>query len=75
MKILLTSWRLLLVLACVTSLANVSLLALAVLVPKPLPVMLAMSIGHMLGWLSLAAFATAIFLERYAVRRASDWPT
>jgi hypothetical protein len=74
-KALLASWRALLLLACALSLANVSLMAFAVLVPRALPVMIAMSVGQAAGWLSLAAFLAAIFLERYSIRRKSNWPT
>lgn len=43
--------------ACVASLGSLALMAWSQIVPRPIPVIAAMSLGQVIGTLSLAAFA------------------
>jgi hypothetical protein len=53
--------------ACAFGLVALGLMAWSVIVPRPLPVMLAMSLGQLLGTLSFGAYLVAIVLD---LRRA-----
>ncbi len=52
-----------LVAACVLALVALALIVWAVLVPRPVPVMLAMTAGQLLGTLSLASFLVVVVYD------------
>lgn len=49
--------------ACLLALAALGLIVWSMLQPKPLPVVVAMSMGQLLGTLSLALFAYAVIAD------------
>lgn len=53
----------LLKLACVLSLLALALICFAVFVPRPLPVILAMSAGHAVGGAAFACYLLAVVLD------------
>jgi len=53
--------------ACVVALAAIALMVWSLFDPRPAPVVLAMSVGQMLGTLALAAFLTVVIAD---LRRA-----
>jgi hypothetical protein len=57
-------------LACVLALLALSLICYSVLVPRPLPVILAMSLGHVVGGSAFACYFLAVILD--ATRRPSS---
>ena len=66
--------RTLLVLACCLSLANMTVIALSVLMPTALPVMAAMTLGQTAGLASFAAYLLAISLDRGSPKGPSTRP-
>jgi hypothetical protein len=50
-------------LACVLALAALTLICTSVLIPGPLPVILAMSAGHALGGAAFACYLLAVILD------------
>lgn len=53
--------------ACVLALLALALICYSVLVPHPLPVILAMSLGHLVGGAAFACYLLAVILD--ATRR------
>lgn len=56
--------------ACVTNLVSLALMCWSVLDPTPLPVMLSMSLGQVIGTLALACYLGAVLLYQVRLRRA-----
>lgn len=56
--------------ACGFALAALALMACSVVWPKPLPVILAMSVGHLLGGVAFVCYLTAILVDVSRTRRA-----
>lgn len=54
--------------ACVLSLLALGLICISVLFPRPLPVILAMSLGHVVGGAAFACYLLAVILD--ATRRS-----
>jgi hypothetical protein len=54
--------------ACVLALAALALMSWSLFDPRPIPVVLAMSLGQLLGTLSLGAFAVVIVADIRAGR-------
>jgi hypothetical protein len=54
--------------ACVLGLAALALMVWSLFDPRPIPVVVAMSVGQLLGTLSLGAFLFVVFLD---LRRAN----
>jgi hypothetical protein len=61
------SYRRVLNLACVSALLALALMVWSLVEPTPMPVLVAMSVGQVLGTLSLAAFLAIVAVD---VRRA-----
>ncbi len=57
--------------ACVVALAALSLMVWSVLDPRPIPVVVAMSVGQVLGTLSLLLFFCVVALDLRRANRAS----
>jgi preprotein translocase subunit SecF len=55
--------------ACVLGLFAMALMCWSVLDPTPLPVMVAMSVGQVIGTLSLSAYVAAVLLHGVRRRR------
>jgi hypothetical protein len=55
--------------ACVLALAALALMSWSLFDPRPIPVVLAMSLGQLLGTLSLAAFVVVVVADIRAGRR------
>jgi hypothetical protein len=61
-------------LACVGALGALALMTWQIVDPRVWPVMVAMSLGQVLGTASLAAFGYAVFVDFRAQRRAEREP-
>ena len=62
-------------LACVLTLSALAVMAYSILVPTPLPVMLAMSVGHLVGIAAFGCFFLAVVIDAArSRRRASSIP-
>jgi hypothetical protein len=59
-------------LACALALLGLAIMSFSIVSGRPLPVVLAMSIGHMVGMASLACFLLAILID--AIRRDARAP-
>ncbi len=59
----------LLQIASVLTLVALALMLWSVFVPTPMPVMIAMSVGQLVGTLALASYGLAVFLDLFRVRR------
>lgn len=55
--------------ACVLGLLAMALMCWSVLVPTPMPVLVAMSVGQGLGTLSLLCYLSAVFVEAWKQRQ------
>jgi hypothetical protein len=53
--------------ACLLALFALGLICCSVLIPKPLPIILAMSVGHVIGGAALACYLLAVLVD--ALRR------
>jgi hypothetical protein len=60
-----TSVQRLLRVACVLALSSIAVMVFSVLVPRPLPVIFAMSIGHALGGLGFICYVLAVALDAF----------
>jgi len=49
--------------ACGLALVGLAIMSFAIVSGRPLPVVLAMSVGHMVGMASLACFLLAVFID------------
>ena len=63
-----------LVVSCVCALAALALMTWQVFDPTVWPVMVAMSVGQVLGTMSFAAFGYVVFADFRARRRAEEEP-
>jgi hypothetical protein len=54
--------------ACLLALAALALMSWSLFDPRPIPVVLAMSLGQLLGTLSLAAFVVVVVADIHAQR-------
>ena len=59
----------LVVAACVLGLLAMALMCWSVLDPTPMPVLVAMSVGQVLGTLSLGCYLAAVFVEAWKLRQ------
>lgn len=60
--------------ASVLTLVALALMLWSVFVPTPLPVMLAMSVGQLLGTIAFASYGLAVFLDLFRARRRARTP-
>ena len=60
--------------ACILALVALGLMAWSLFDPRPIPVVLAMSLGQLLGTLSLGAFIAAVVADLRAARAARLTP-
>lgn len=60
--------------ACLLTLSALALMACSILWPRPLPVILAMSAGHLLGAAGLGCYLLGVVLEAARSRRAATIP-
>jgi hypothetical protein len=58
--------------ACVLALLALATMVVSVLVPRPLPVILAMSIGHALGGLAFICYLGAVIIDAARSRSKTD---
>lgn len=58
--------------ACVFALIAIGLMTWSLLDPRPVPVMVAMSLGQVIGSLALAAFGLVIWADVRRAQRALD---
>ena len=63
--------------ACLLSLAALAIMAYSVISPRPLPVIVAMSIGQLIAVAGLACYFVAVFVDvaRHRERRSSAPPS
>lgn len=61
-------------LACLLTLAALGIMVYSVLDPKPLTVILAMSVGHLVGLAGFVCFFLAVVIDAGRVRRLSALP-
>jgi hypothetical protein len=62
-RLLSRSVRELVRLACLLALVALGIFVYSIVVPRPLPVMLAMSVGHVIGGAAAACYALAILID------------
>ena len=60
--------------ACLFALMALSLMAVSILWPRPLAVILAMSVGHLLGGIAFSCYVLVILLDVARARRARSSP-
>jgi len=58
-------------LACLLALVALALMVWSLLDPRPMPVIIAMSVGQALGTASLGAFGLVVFADYRRLRRAA----
>ena len=56
--------------ACVLALVALSVMAYSIVSPRPLPVILAMSVGHVLGAAAFCAYLLAVIVDAARARTA-----
>lgn len=56
--------------ACVLGLVSLALMVWSVLDPRPIPVFVSMSVGQVLGTISLLMFLIAVLIDARIIRRA-----
>jgi hypothetical protein len=61
-------------LACMLTLAALGIMVYSVVVPKPMPIILAMSVGHLVGASGFACFFLAVVIDAGRSRRRSSLP-
>ena len=59
-------------LACILALVALGLIAWSLVDPRPIPVILAMSLGQMIGTLSFVAFLGVVVLDLRSAERRSE---
>jgi hypothetical protein len=72
MRILHTSRRELLRVACVLSLGGLVILVVPILAPGPLLIILSMSVGHAIGGIAFACYLLAVVLDAVRSRPSSE---
>jgi hypothetical protein len=55
--------------ACVLSLAGLAIMSYSILSPRPLPVILAMSVGQVIGGAGFACYLVAVVIDAASHRR------
>ena len=60
--------------ACILALLALALVCYSVLVPRPLPVILAMSVGHVIGGSAFACYLLAVILDAASPKAPSGTP-
>jgi hypothetical protein len=60
--------------ACVLALLALAMICYSVLSPRPLPVILAMSVGHGVGGMALICYVLAVALDAAGRRSGTDSP-
>jgi len=58
--------------ACLFALAALALMAVSIIWPRPLPVILAMSLGQVLGGAAFGCYVLAVLLDVARARRARN---
>jgi hypothetical protein len=58
--------------ACVLSLVGLACMVVSVILPWPIPVVFAMSVGQLIGILGFASYAVAVVFEALLQRRAGS---